>query len=302
MTILNKLSLTFGAMLLSSIAFAQNPMINDQAQSAPQQEAVNQIWQPSLVRDGVIDKVAHEREVTDWAPIREIDVSWKRRVWRKIDTRQKQNDAFRYRGDENTGGGAFIEILNDAILKGKITAYNPVDDRFTTPLDIPTFQEMLIGTADSTRQIDPMTGEEVWTFNRNEFNINTVTKYTIKEDWIFDRNIGRLVVRIVGIAPMVDRYDENTGDFKYTTELYWLYYPELRRVLVNYEVYNAKNDLHRMTWTDYFDNRYFNSYVVKTSADNPRGISLPENSLRGLQEGKNVMKNIQDMEMNMWVD
>lgn len=302
MTIFNKLGFTIGALLLGSMAFAQNPMVNDKAQSTPKEDAVNNLWHPSLVRDGVIDEVAHKREVSDWTPIREIDVAWKRRVWRVIDTRQKQNEAFRYTGDENTGGGAFIEILNDAVLKGKVTAYSTLDDRFTTPLDLPAFQKRLIGTDDSNLTTDPITGAQIYVHSKHEFNIGTITKYEIKEDWIFDRNLGRLVVRIIGLAPMIDVYDENSGDYKYTTEFYWLYYPELRKYLVNFEVYNPKNDLKRMTWTDFFDNRYFESYVTKTSADNPRGIPLPQNSLRGLQEGKDIMQNIENKEMDMWAD
>ena len=302
MNILNKLGFTIGAMLLGSMAFAQNPMVNDKAQSAPKEDAVNKYWQPSLVPDGVIDRVDHIREASEWTPIREIDVAWKRRVWRNIDIRQKQNQVFSYKGDENTGGGAFIEILNDAVFKGKVTAYNPIDDRFTTPLDLPGFQKRLIGKDDTFEQEDPITGEMKMTIRKNEFNTGLITKYSIKEDWIFDRNLGRLVVRIIGIAPMLDVYDENSGEYKYTTPLYWMYYPELRKLLVNYEVYNPKNDLKRMTWTDYFDNRYFESYVTKTSADNPRGLNLPVNSLRGLQEGKVIMKDIQAKEMDMWAD
>jgi len=301
MNILNKFSFTIGALLLSSMAFAQAPMVNDQAQNAPDAEPVSKTWQPSLVNDGVIETVKHINQVTDWTPIREVDVAWKRRVWRKIDTRQKQNEAFRFTGDEYSGGGAFIEILIDAVLKGKITAYSG-DDRFTTPLDLDMFNKQIIGTADSSLQIDPITGEERYVLEHNEFNINTVTKYELKEDWIFDRNLGRLVVRIIGIAPLVDRYDENTGTFKYSTELFWLYYPELRKVLVNYEVYNPNNDIHRITWTDFFDNRYFESYVVKTSANNPMGRKLPENNLRALQEGQDMERAIQEREMDMWVD
>ena len=55
------------------------------------------------------------RQPIPWQYIREDDILWKKRVWREIDTREKQNVAFRYAGDEHTGGGMFIEILIDAI-------------------------------------------------------------------------------------------------------------------------------------------------------------------------------------------
>lgn len=303
MNILNKFSLTLATVFLGAMAFAQDPMVNDQAQAAPTApNKVNDNWRPSLVNDGVIDRVEHVNQVTEWTPIREIDVAWKRRVWRQIDTRQKQNEAFRFTGDENSGGGSFIEILIDAVKKGKVTAYSTADDRFTLPLDMETFNKSINGEQDSAMVEDPITGEFTMTYINNEFNVNSVTKYQIKEDWIFDRNLGRLVVRIIGIAPLIDRLDENTGAYRYSTPMFWLYYPDLRKVLVNYEVYNPRNDVHRITWTDYLDNRYFESYVIKTSADNPTGRVLPANSLRALQEGKELQQQIIEREMNMWED
>lgn len=301
MNIRNNFFIAIGALLLSGTAFAQPSMMNDKAQDAPaNNKAVTDDWMPSLVKDGAIVGVDHIYKVEEWNPIREIDVAWKRRVWREIDIRQKQNDAFRYVGDENTGGGSFIEILIHAVKTGKVAAYSTVDDRFTIPLDLDAFNKMLFGSSDSSLQEDPITGEQIWVVSKNEFNINSVTKYQLKEDWIFDRNLGRLVVRIIGIAPLIDRIDENTGAFRYATPMFWLYYPDLRRVLANYEVYNPQNDVHRITWTDYLDNRYFSSYVIKTSANNPTNRRLPANDLRALQEGQEQQMDIIHKEMDMW--
>ncbi len=66
---------------------------------------VNDAWKPSLRKDGAIDRVEHAGFVTPWQTIREADVMWKKRVWREIDTRQKQNFSFRYPGDDESGGG-----------------------------------------------------------------------------------------------------------------------------------------------------------------------------------------------------
>ncbi len=309
MNLLNKLGLTIGAALLSSIAFAQNPSTVDPAQQAGNvnTDAVNTSWKPSLVKDGVIDKVPHVNRVVAPIDIREIDAAWKRRVWRQIDVRQKQNQAFVYQGDEYSGGGAFIEILLDAIKKGKVTAYNTFDDRFTEPLNMEAFEQSIQGTVDSTPVVDPITGETTYVVTRKEFNVYDVTKYRIKEDWIFDRNAGRMVVRIVGLAPLIDRRNETTGEYQYSTPMFWLYYPELSKLLANYEVYNPLNDLHRMSWADYFDGRYFASYVIKTSANNPTGSDFWQQSstdrdriLRGLEEGDRAMEVLMEKEDDMW--
>lgn len=309
MNLLNKLGLTVSTVLLSSIAFAQNPSTVDPAQQAGNvnTDAVSKDWKPSLVKDGVIDKVPHVNRAVELANIREIDASWKQRVWRQIDVRQKQNQPFIYEGDEYSGGGAFIEILIDAVKKGKVAAYNTFDDRFTEPLNMEAFEQSLAGSLDSTEVVDPITGETTYQVTRKEFNVTDVTKYRIKEDWLFDRNIGRMVVRIIGIAPLIDRKSETTGEYQYSTPMFWLNYPELRKVLTNYEVYNPQNDLHRMSWADYFDGRYFSSYILRTSANNAAGNDLMPNGtaelsrrLEGLENGERAMEAIRAKEDDMW--
>lgn len=298
MNLLNKIGLTFGAVLLCGTTFAQKPATADPAAQAST-EGVNATWKPSLVKDGIIDVVPHVNRSLEMTNVREIDAAWKRRVWRQIDTRQKQNQPFVYQGDEYSGGGAFIEILLDAVKKGKVSAYNTFDDRFTEPLNMESFEQSMQGSVDSTPVIDPVTGETTYVVTKKEFNVDDVTKYRIKEDWIFDRNLGRMIVRIIGIAPLIDRKNETTGEYQYSTPMFWLNYPELRKVLANYEVYNPQNDLHRMSWADYFDGRHFASYVIKTSANNPTGADLQRN-IRGLEEGERAIEALREKEDDMW--
>lgn len=306
MNIFNKITLSVGTLLIGGMAFAQNPMMNDQAQTNAaddnQTEAVNPLWKPTLVKDGIIDRVPHENALLPIHKIREIDVAWQATVWRQIDIRQKQNMAFRYTGDEYTGGGAFIEILNDAIKKGKVQAFSNVDDRFTTPLSEQQFKSIIGGDSTSTPVVDPITQEVTMKTVHNPFNVNSVTQFQVVEKWIFDRNRGRMVVQIVGIAPLQDQLDPTTGQFLGATPLYWLYYPDLREVLVNYEVYNPHNDVRRMTWTDYLDGHYYSSYVIKTSLNNPTNSLIPDygKTPRALAEGERQLNQIIAREMDMW--
>lgn len=300
MNILKKYSIVAAVLLCSGAAFAQGqPVITDQPVEQTDENAVNATWKPSLVKDGVIDVVPHANKALDMSSIREIDAAWKRRVWREIDVRQKQNQPFVYAGDEYTGGGAFIEILINAIKKGKVSAYGIIDDRFTTPLNMESFEQTLGGSVDTVPVENPETGEITYKITRHEFDVNSVTKYRIKEDWVFDRNAGRMVVRIIGLAPLVDVKSETTGDFMYSAPMFWLNYNDLRKLLANYEVYNPRNDLHRMTWADYFDNRYFSSYVVKTSANNPTGADFGK-GLRALEEGERAIEVMREKEDDMW--
>lgn len=298
-----RIAATAALFFAGSTAFAQNNMgVVDMAQ--PQfnsYDAVNKDWRPSLVTDGVYDRVPHINQPVAWQGIREADILWKKRVWREIDTREKQNMAFRYPGDDYTGGGYFIEIILDAVKKGKVKAYSNMDDRFTSALTKDQIMEFLIGKPDTTMVEDPITGAMTMKITQREFNPDVVTKYRIKEDWIFDRNLGRMVVRIIGVAPIQDRYNED-GSFRASQPIFWLYYPELRPMLAQYEVYNPENDVARMTWDQYFEQRMFSSRVIKTS--NPFDLTFKErgmSNMEALYEGQKEADKIFNKEHDMWV-
>jgi len=161
--------------------------------------------------------------------------------------------------------------------------------------------EFLIGKPDTTMVEDPITGAMTMKITQREFNPDVVTKYRIKEDWIFDRNLGRMVVRIIGIAPIQDRYNED-GSFRASQPIFWLYYPELRPMLAQYEVYNPENDVARMTWDQYFEQRMFSSRVIKTS--NPFDLTFKErgmSNMEALYEGQKEADKIFNKEHDMWV-
>src|SRR4051812_4981466 len=92
-----KLAALAGLLLVSTGAWAQ-PVITDGSQpgNGSNNEPVNAGWQPSLVRDGAYDRTPHTMRTLTWQPLREADILWKKRVWREIDTREKQNLAFRF--------------------------------------------------------------------------------------------------------------------------------------------------------------------------------------------------------------
>ncbi|MCH8332022.1 MAG: gliding motility protein GldN, partial [Bacteroidetes bacterium] len=79
-----------------------------------------------------------------------------------------------------------------------------------------------------------------------ELNLENIHRIRIKEDWVFDEETSTLKVRILGIAPVLDRYDEN-GNFIGEMPLFWAHYPSLRYILANYESFNPFNDAHRLS-------------------------------------------------------
>ncbi len=308
MTFLNafKIALTSAAILSGTSLFAQA----DPAVPATQ-SGVSAQWLPSRTADGAYDRVAakdRKRVPVPWQHIREDDILWKKRVWREINTFEKQNIAFRYAGDEHTGGGMLIEILIDAIKKGKIVAYGTFDDRFTSVLEKEALEEMLAGKKD-TEYVTDIDGTETMRIKVTDFKPEQITKYRVKEDWIFDRNVGQMVVRIVGLAPVKDIYDPTTNLYRGSQAMFWLYYPDIRNLLANYEAINPYNDMFRPTWDEFFESRMFASRITKVS--NPFGLisggygeSFRDHNyseMEALYESKRAAEEIFNKEHDMWV-
>jgi gliding motility associated protien GldN len=282
---------------MGGVAFAQN----DPASNFSSYDGVTKDWKPSLVRDGVYDRVQHINTPLRPQEVRENDLMYKKRIWREIDIREKQNMAFRYPGDDYTGGGQFIEIILDAVSKGKIKAYSNMDDRFTTALTKEQIIDMLVGQPDTTWVTDPETQQEKMVIKRREFNPDVVTKYRLKEEWYIDRNIGRMQRQIIGIAPFKDIYNDD-GSFRASQAVFWLYYPEITSMLAQYEVFNPDNDVARMSWYEFFEGRYFASRIIKVS--NPFDYSFKEKgmgNLEALYEGQKATEMLFNKEHDMWV-
>lgn len=302
MTILNSYRLTAAAVLLlaGSAAFAQpgasDPNISGNGNSSFYKEG----WQPSKTPDGAWDRVAHISTPIPWQPIRETDILWKKRVWREIDTREKQNAGFRWAGDENSGGGMFIEILLDALKKGKIKAYKTFDDQFTAVMTKDDVLETIAGKVDTQVIMDPITNVETTKIIKRDFDPTTITKYRIKEDWIFDRNQGQMVVRICGLAPVKDVYGDD-GVYRGPQAMFWLYYPDIRGLLAQYEVFNPQNDIARYTWDEFFESRQFSSKITKVS--NVFGSQFKDNlnPMESLYESQHSAEEIFNKEHDMWV-
>lgn len=312
MTILNACKLTLAATLIlsGSALFAQTGTADPSVPGSS--SGVNSQWLPSRTADGAYDRVPNKdrrRNPIPWQYVREADVLWKKRVWREINTLEKQNIAFRYAGDEHTGGGMFIEILIDAIKKGKIVAYSTFDDRFTTVMTKEELSAQIAGKVDTDYVIDPIDGSETMRLKVTDFKPESITKYRIKEDWMFDRNVGQMIVRIIGIAPVKDIYDDATNQYRGSQALFWLHYPDIRGLLANYEAVNPYNDMFRPTWDEFFESRMFSARITKVS--NPYGSisggygeSFSDkqlSSMESLYEGKRAAEEIFNKEHDMWV-
>lgn len=262
----------------------------------------------SLRRDGAVEMVGDrstEKIPLPYDPIREVDAVFKVRVWRDIDAREKLNLPFLYSGQNDFGSERFISILMRGIRSGELTAFSGDDDRFTTPIT-PDSAMIAFGGGQDTVPVYDADGNIVkYQVREQMINPDSIYTFRLKEEWIFDKESGRLVVRILGIAPVIP-YRLSTGQILPGSErpVWWVYYPDARALLAKSEVYNPRNVAARMSWEDLFESRMFSSYIVKSTLNNPFDLPLssvyPNNTLYRLLEGDKVKNKIFNYEQNLW--
>ncbi len=258
---------------------------------------------PSLRNDAAIDRqLVKDRNPLVYEHIREDDAVYRQRVWREIDTREKMNLPFRNAANEDNGNQRFISILFNSIQSGEVTVFNGEDDRFTTPMTKEEVSKTITGGLD-TVPVTNMEGEVVsYEARQRMIEPDSIYRFRLKEEWIFDKESSRMFVRILGIAPIMMQYT-STGIPVGDRILFWAYYPDLRPTLAKYEVFNGKNFAGRMSWEELFESRFFSSYITKSTLDNPYDRSLKEyikDPLFRLLEGENIKEKIFNYEQDLW--
>jgi gliding motility associated protien GldN len=260
----------------------------------------------SLRNDGaVVQNTVRDRIPLAYEDIREDDAVFRVRVWREIDAREKMNLPFRYSAVEDNGSQRFISILLNAIKEGEVTAFSADDDRFTTPITADEALNAFGGGSDTVKVYDDDANVKGYQVRPRATDPDSIYKFRLKEEWVFDKESSRLYVRILGIAPVIP-YKLSTGDIVPNSErpVWWVYYPDLRPILAKYDVYNPKNLGAEMSWEELFESRMFSSYIVKSTVDNPFNLSLsqiyPNNTLFRLLDGEKVKDKIFNYEQSLW--
>lgn len=257
----------------------------------------------SLRNNYAVDRsrAGKDRKPLEYEDIREDDAIFSTFVWREIDGREKINQAFMYPGKDDNGDQRFFSIILSAIKNDSVVAFSSENDRFTKPLTASEVMNMVGGKLETVEVVDPVTGTVEKTVTKKAlFSPDSVYTFRIKEQVIFDKESSRLFTRIIGIAPIAKQVVAGKSGPRV---LFWVYYPDMRKTLSKFEVYNPKNFSSRMTWEELFEGRFFSSYITKTSLNNPSDLTLAamiKDPLFRLLEGENLKQKIFNFEQDLW--
>jgi len=251
------------------------------------------------IRDG-----GDDRKIQGYQHVREADVMWSTKIERVINLREKINQVFYYPIQEIDDRRNLIDVLMDAVNEGTITAYGNAykDDEFKSPMSQSDINS--IGIDGEAIEITEIYDDEIEDYRPdtiiNIFARTNVRKYRIKEEWYFDKQRSVMDFRIIGLCPVMDRYDDN-GIYRGESSLFWVYFPEARTVLSKAEVFNhRKNDAARLTYDDIFHKRFFNSYIVKESNKYNRKITEYKEGIDALLEAEAIQEEIFNLEHDLW--
>ena len=222
------------------------------------------------------------------------DILWSRIVYEKIDLNERLNFPLLFPINDETyerNRKSLWRVLKENIVNQNITKlYFNRNDNFKDPMtyndvmEVIYLNEVINGVAmkpEVLKSID-------------------ISAYRIKGMWYFDKRQGEMRYRLLGIMPIGKNIKDDDG--KNNTDLFWIWYPSIRKILHKELVFNDINNANRISFDQLLVSRRFSSYIYKE--DNIYGDrSIKDYKKPGLEsilESERIKKEILDFEQDMW--
>ena len=226
--------------------------------------------------------------------IDERDILWSKIVYEKIDLNEKLNFPLLFPVNDETyekNRKSLWRILKENIINKRISElYFDRNDNFKDKMsfkdvmEVVSFTELINGVqtpAEELKSID-------------------ITAYRIKGMWYFDKRQGEMKYRLLGLMPVGKNLKDDDG--KNNTDLFWIWYPSVRKILHEEKVFNDKNNASSISFDQLLVSRRFSSFIYKE--DNVYGDrSIKDYKVPGLEsilESQRIKKEILDFEQDMW--
>lgn len=291
--------------LISGFVFSQNIL------NASSPEEFRRMREENQMKKGD-SLVSTKVEPLKYGFIEDKDVLKSMVVWEILDLNEKINQPFYHNEDGLVSQNkSLYQLLLDAVNSGEITEVYD-DEMFTTRLTTDQIASRTHSTVVSDYLIDKINEgtatEEDKKAGTDNFETKTenIKLLKIKGEWYIDRRNGEMKYRLIGISAMGQDPATLGQQFAAQDELidlFWVYYPDARKVLANNVVFNNKNLSSDITYDDLLNARRFSSIIYK--ADNGLGNGvikdyIPKDAQAQLDESDRIKNQILQMENDMW--
>ena len=271
--------------------------------------------QVSDVLDGVyVKEHVPARKPIPYHHLREADMMWSKKMWRMLDLREKINHPLYFPTTKMDDRYSLIDLILYGVAQEGLVVYDDSDDEFTTPMTAAQIDIKFDVRADTTYVDDPETGETKPAIVQHDRTTSEVKRLLLKEVWYFDKQRAMLEVRIVGLCPIrmyektaalnqeIQVSEDTTEEKEFSMkQVCWVYFPAVRPLLANHEVFNPNNDAERRTFDDVFFKRRFSSYIFKeTNVYDNRLIDEYQHGLDALIESDKIKDFVFKFEHDLW--
>ena len=133
-----------------------------------------------------------------------------------------------------------------------------------------------------------------------EITAEEIVEYRIKGTWYFNKRLGELKYRLLGIAPVAY---ELAGDPPELMELFWIWFPDARKSLNTSKVFNEGNSSKPITFDAMLNSRRFSAFIYKEEnvyEDREIEKYIQKDALRQLLESERIKNVILDYELDLW--
>lgn len=261
------------------------------------------------------DSISTEIEPLEYGFIEDKDVIWSKVVWETIDLKERLNQPYSKKGDELVQNSkSLYEVLMDGMKSGKIKEVYATDE-FKQKLDYNQILSKLEFVEVDQAYLDdlaangetPGEGEGIL---KHQIGNEDVRMIQIKGLWYIDRRLGELKYRLLGIALLSKDIQAQTTQARMagieTDEmfpLFWIWYPDARKELANYTIFNPNNSSSSITYDEVLNARRFSSVIYKAQTD--AGVKeineyIPEDAKAQLEEHHRIRNSIIEKESEMW--
>ena len=196
-----------------------------------------------------------ESSFLDYDYIDDRDILWSKIVYEKIDLNEKLNFPLLFPIDDKVfrNRKSLWKVLNENIKNRKITElYRANNDQF---LPEKKLNQASVDSIVSSKIV--IGGQSII----NEIKSVDIKSYFIKGIWYFDKRQGEMKYRLLGIMPS-GNVKNKKGETQ-ETDLFWIWYPSIRKILHEELVFNDRNNANRISFDQLLISRRFNSYIYK---------------------------------------
>ena len=285
----------FAIALFSVVGFSQSNILNAKDPSEIGKKTPEQIANDdnNFLEHGFID---------------DRDILWSKIVYEKIDLSERINFPLLYPTNDNLYKDerkSLWRIIKEAIINDSIkNAYDPSNDNFTTKISIDSVKGQIF-----SKEI--VNGQEAF----KQLESADIRSYDIKGIWYFDKRMGEMKYRLLGIRPvgkdinasvdpdLTEEEQELNQENIANTPLFWIWYPDLRPLVHKEKVFNERNNALRITFDQLLTARRFNAYIYKVdNVHEDRTIStyLPKDPFLQMLESNRIKEEIRNFEQDMW--